>query len=560
MLAALVCAPLASARAQTITDSLVLRALELEGNGQPRYAAPLYRRALAGSDAVTALLGLERTYAELEMRDSLLAPLDSVVARHPGDATVRAIQLRTLQALRRHDALGQATVEWARHAPRDPAPYRELARILLAEGRVVAADSVIRAAERTLGTGAGLAAELAQVRAASESWPEAAAAWRRALERDHWLAETVAYSLEPAPEARRAAIRSIFMREPVAPPARLALASLEVRWGSPSQGWNALRDLPADSASVAAWLAYGERAEAEGRWAQAVTAFESALAWRDDRALRLRTACAAFEAGDAAAALTIVPALASEPDSLEAATSLVPVHVRALAQLGRADDATRIADAYDRFIAPGPRSMLARAVAMGWVRAGDLARAQAALRAAGGGADSSSAAGWIALFAGDAVTARALFANGEERSAEVALALAVLARHRAARAPAVGEAFLALLRGDTARAAVRFAASADSAPGAASLLVLTAARLRLAAGDSTGAVRDWEAVATRHPDSPEAPEALLSIGRVLLARGEREQGIIRLEHLVLTYPASALVPVARREIELARQLVSAGSR
>lgn len=547
-----------AAQAQAITDTLVVRALELEGNGAARDAVPLYRRALDGSDAVTALLGLERVFAELGQLDSLLVPLDRVLARHPDDVSARTVQLRTLQALHRGDELRAAVAAWAQVARRDPAPYRELARILIAEGRTTAADSVLRDGQRALGDAAPFAAEIAQVRAAAGAWPEAATAWRTALATQPWLAEAAAYALQHTPVPARDAVRAALRHAPTATAARLALASLESRWGSHAEGWAVLRDLPVDSASAVAWIAFGEQAEAEARWAQAREAFEAALRWRDDAALRIRAAGAALESGDPAAVPRLAPLASATSDSGGVARELVPLHVRALARLGRAAEAARLATAFDRFLAPGLRSALARSVAMGWVRSGDLTRAGAALRAAGDGADSSSAAGWIALFEGDALRARALLASGEERSADVALALAVLARHRAPRTPVIGAAFLALLRGDTTAAAAGFEAAADSAADAASLLVLTAARLRATAGDTASAMRGWLRVVDAYGASPEAPEALLSLARALRAAGQAQRSNERLEQLVLSHPTSALVPVARRELELSRTSAPAG--
>lgn len=544
------------AGAQMIGDTTVLRALELEGTGQPRAAAPLYLRALAGPEPIVALLGLERIYAELGITDSLLAPLGDVVTRHPADATVRTVQLRTLRAAGRITDVRTAAAEWMRHAPRDPAPFRELARILLAEGQARAADSVIAAAQRTLGSVAALAPEVAEVRAAAGDWEGAARAWRTALRTDRWRAESAAHALADAPAARRDSLRAILLNAPLEAAARLALASLEARWGAPARGWVALRDLPPDSSAAAAWLAYGETAERDARWADARAAFEAALRWRPSAELRQRTAIAALESGDARAAIALAPLGSVTGDSAALAEWLVPLHVRALAALGQPDEAAQLAAAFDRFLAPAPRALLARAVAMAWVRAGDLPRARASLAAAGAGADSSSAAGWIALYEGDAAAARSLLAEGEERSADVAVVLAVLARHRGPRAAEIGAAFLALARGDSAAAAGAFDRAAGSAPAAASLLRLTAARIRLVAGDSAGARQAFERITTEHADTPEAPEALLALGRLLLAAAEPARGIAQLERLVLSHPESALVPVARAELEAAGRLIS----
>src|SRR5919204_4069071 len=83
MLPLLTCA-LSVAAAQNPTSNIThstsdstafFRALDLEGAGKYREAATLFRQALSGSQSVSALLGLERVYAELHWTDSLLQPL-----------------------------------------------------------------------------------------------------------------------------------------------------------------------------------------------------------------------------------------------------------------------------------------------------------------------------------------------------------------------------------------------------------------------------------------------------------------------------------------------------
>ncbi|MDF1502778.1 tetratricopeptide repeat protein, partial [Roseisolibacter sp. H3M3-2] len=100
--------------------------------------------------------------------------------------------------------------------------------------------------------------------------------------------------------------------------------------------------------------------------------------------------------------------------------------------------------------------------------------------------------------------------------------------------------------------AAQFVAAAGRMPEAASLLVATAARLHAARGDSAAAQPLWERVATQYADSPEAPEADLAWARQLQRRGDAAAAKARLEHLILTYPESALVPIARRMLESAR--------
>ena len=57
---------------------------------------------------------------------------------------------------------------------------------------------------------------------------------------------------------------------------------------------------------------------------------------------------------------------------------------------------------------------------------------------------------------------------------------------------------------------------------------------------------------TKSSDAPEAPEAELEWARALRHDGQTKAAIEHLEHLILTYPQSALLPQARRELELSR--------
>jgi hypothetical protein len=56
-------------------------------------------------------------------------------------------------------------------------------------------------------------------------------------------------------------------------------------------------------------------------------------------------------------------------------------------------------------------------------------------------------------------------------------------------------------------------------------------------------------VVEQSPTAAEAPEAELAWARALRRRGDVAGSKARLEHLILTWPESALVPLARRELE-----------
>jgi tetratricopeptide (TPR) repeat protein len=543
------------AAAQEDEPPAVLRALDLENAGKYREAAQLFRAALRTTPTAGALLGLERVYAELGMSDSLLAPLDSLIARRPREALFRSVQLRTLQILRREDRLHAAFEQWVRDAPRDPSPFREYARLLLQLGRSAAADSIVQRGRLALGGARDLEYETAQLRAAQGQWLPSAHAWRRALADAPHLGGAAAYALAPTGAATRDSVRAVFLAPPVEHGARNALAELELTWGRPREAWEALRALPADTLSAREWVEFGERAMAEERFTVARDALAAALRVRRTTALALAAGNAALRAGSPADVLILAPLTDVDADPARTARDYVPLHVAALAALGRGAEAEAVIARYDQHLAPGQRLRLARSVASAWVHAGDIPRARAALRAAGDDADSSEAAGWLALYEGRLGTARALLKGARDPGPELALALGIVARTRGDTAPVLGAAFLALARGDTVVAATRFVEAAEQHPEAASALVSAGARLRAARGDEAGAIALWERVVSRFADSPEAAESELEWARALRRRGDAAGAVAHLEHLILTAPQSALLPQARRELDLARGAV-----
>lgn len=542
-------------QAQQTDSTAFYRALDLEGTGKYREAAVLFRRSLGGPSSVSALLGLERVYHELQWTDSLLSPLDSLIRANPGEAIFRAVLLRSLQTLNRPTEMAAAFEKWVQDSPRDAAPFREYARLLLSKGLARQADSVLLRARTVLGGSGDLQLEIAQTRAAMGQWEESAVAWRQALVSAPYLEQAAAYALTPAPTPVRDAIRNQLFAPPVLVAARRALASLEASWGSPANGWLALRDLSPDSAAAAAWLDFAQRAEAEERWTHAREALASVLKWRQTPEVTLRAAVAALNSGDPGGALALAPLTTGSADSARVARSLLPLHVRALAALGRPASAERLVQAYERWLTPTSRAQLARSVAFGWVRVGDMTRARGALSVAGPDADSSDAAGWLALYAGDIRTARRLLRSGGDASPELALALGLVARVKQDSAPMLGEAFLLLARGDTAGAANNMIATAEKLPDVASLLLYTAGQLRAATRKEAEAIPLWQRVVEQYATTAEAPAAELEWARALRRRGDSAGATQRLEHLILTYPQSALVPQARRDLETIRNAI-----
>jgi tetratricopeptide (TPR) repeat protein len=533
------------------------RALDLEGAGKCREAAPLYRQALGeGTEPAGALLGLERCSMEIAQPDTLLAILDSVLARRPRDPTARMVHLRTLTTVRRYEQAAQAFDQWVSAVPRDAAPYREYARVLLDLGRVRTADTVLEQATRALGTPREIAAELAELRGALGMWESSARSWREAMSIAPYLEQSAVFVLTPAPDSARDSIRAILAAPPADLHTRRILAGLEMRWRSAREDWEALRVVSPTDSVVAAWIEFAGEAEQRDAWLVARDAYLLAMEHGRTRGLAVRAATAALQGGEAASALELLSHPTATADSASAGT-IALLRVRALGQLGRAVEAESLLAARGSELDPVTRGEAVRAVAWGWVRRGDLARARAAL-ARGGESWDERAAAWIALYEGDLESARTGLRRLEETTRDAVLALALLSRTRADSSVPVGEAFLSLARGDTAAAASAFERSAAQLSDATPLLLNMAARLYLGLSDTTRSIALWQRIVDGHADAPEAAEAELAWARVLRRRGDGQAAIARLEHLILTYPRSALVPQARRELELARGNVPPG--
>ena len=555
-LAAALALSAAVARAQDTTDAYI-RAQHLEQQNAFRPAANAYREALdKDPGALGALLGLERVYDQLGVRDSMLPVLERALTIDPRNAAIRGIQLRTLAAVGTRAQERAAFDDWRRAVPNDPAPYRAYARLLLSQGETAAADTILRQGAASAGSASGFAYETAMLRASMGLWPLAAQAWRQAVLDRPYFAQAAAFSLMPTPAPQRGAVRAALGAPPAKAGPRAVLAQLELTWGDARAGWTALRDLPADSEAFLAWTEFAQRAEGIEAWLVARDALVAAA--RGTQAdLLARAARDALRGGDARGADSLAALACARADSTEAASGAAPVRVEALSTLGRAADAERVAAAYAPYADADQRVAMTRLVAWAWVRAGDLTRARAALDAAGGGG--GDAAGWLALYDGDLATARKRVTPERARTPDELAAAAFLGRTTRDSSRAAGRAFLALARGDSAGAARDLVRAAADCPDAAPLLLALAGRIDAARGDDASAMALWKRVVEEYASAPEAPVSELAWARALRRAHRDAEAITRLEHLILTYPDSALLPQARRELDAARNALPAAS-
>ena len=528
------------------TSSLI-RALDLEQRGRNADAARAFGAALGTPDMMAALLGLERVYAAMSQSDSLVPIADSIARAHPTETLVQIIRLRVLLYAHRPAAATAGFAEWTKRAPTQITPYREYARLLLEAGNLPLADSVIAAASSLPGADRALAAERARVQGARGDWAQAALSWRGAVERGPNLVAEAAFALGEAAGDARDDIRRVLANGPVSAPARMLLSQLEMTWGSPASAWAALASLAPDPPTIAAWSEFADRAEGREAWLPARDAWRAVLgASKCDAETVLRATDDAVRGGDPASALKIIDSAPCAATSPQVAAVAGALRVRALAQSGDAPGATA---ALAKLTLPDDqRRIRTTDVAWAWVRAGDDATARAFMGDALAD-DTTGVRGWLALYEGDVATARSALREAGTPSADAVRAQAIIARTRSDRAPQLGAAFLALARRDSTQAAQLFEAATAELPDAAPLLLATAAEIRHARGDVTGAIALWQRILDRYADSADAAPAELALARALLASGDRAGAKAHAEHLILTWQGSALVPQARRLLD-----------
>lgn len=414
--------------------------------------------------------------------------------------------------------------------------------LVLGAGLVVLAPGLIQAQNQALDT--------AYIAAESGAWVTSARAWRHVLDRNPNLAVAAAFTLRAAPVDARYGIGAAFLGPPVSAGGRRAMAQLDLAWGAPRDAWAALAPLPPSDSTAQAWLEFADAAQTGGAPGVARDAYAAALTVHPSAEVAAHAAAAALAAGDAPAALTLLQQAASMPgatDSSLVATTLLPLRVRVLARLGRMSEAESAMARDGHWLSEDARVPVEREIAWGYVRQGDIAHATAAATAFGL-TDDPDVVGWLALFAGNLKRARENLQHPSAATPDGLTALALLSRTSVDSAPIVGEAFVALARGDTARAADRFAAASNVVRDAAPLLLVTAARLHAAQHQDALAIPLWRTVVEQYASAPDAPEADLEWGRALKRSADRAGAAARWEHLILTYPESALVPIAREEL------------
>ncbi|HET8632803.1 MAG TPA: hypothetical protein VFL88_01560 [Gemmatimonadales bacterium] len=545
--------------AQQPGNPSLARALELERQNQYGAAADSFRAVLARTPGdATALMGLERMLDVLQRQSEIIPAAQAAAAKAPSDA-VYGVLVRAWVASGAQDSARAAVDRWAAAAPGDAQPWRAWVQASMRQRDRATARAAVELARRALKDPGALAYEMAQLRAADGAWPEAAREWMSAIAQLPGYQQAATAALQPAPVAARPRILTVLQQDS-ALDAQLLAANLGAAWGDPEGAAKTLiAHLPPRSPrAVDALNAFAAQMRRQGGrgalMAQGLVQEEVArrtVGAPASRAL-VEAARAYQEAGDTDAARRVLALVASDGSSGAGAVSTM---VNVLVAAGRMDEAeARFTSSAARLPAE-ERDQLRRRLAWGWARAGNLARATARLEG-DSTVDGLALRGRIAIFQGDLASGAEMlrkagpYAGSREDATSRTALLALLQPIDQDTLPTLGAALLSLEQGDTAAAAQALERVAGGLPadaGGAGLHLL-AGRLVHARGDTASAEKMLRAA-----DSPAepavAPVAELELARLMLAAARRSEAQGMLEHLILTNPASAVVPEARRVLD-----------
>jgi hypothetical protein len=546
------------------------RAFDLERRGDYQAAVQAYRAILGAKPAdVSALLGLERSLLPLNRSAEMLPVVRAALAAAPSSSAVYGIGVRAWAAADEPDSVRSLVERWARLAPTEETPYREWGAAELGRQDRPAARAAYLSGRQRLGRPDALAAELAQLSLAEGDYTSALREWLLAVRRLPGYRATAVAALGQVPEAARPELLRLLSRESDFGSRRLE-AELRARWGDPLGAHRTLAAvLPADRVqAIAALRGLLDQLRLQPSLAakRAQGLVLEALAERSPQVqasrLRLEAGQAYSAAGDRESARRMLAGLADDraaPSSLasDAATTLIAV----LIGEGKLDEASQRLAERRNTLSADEHDVLRRRIAWGWMRQGDLRRAETSI-ATDSSVEGLALNGRIRLYGGDIAGAVQRFkaagpyAGDRAEATQRTALLALLQPIEEDSLPELGRALLLLEQGDTAEAATAIESVAVELPpqGGGAELQLLAGRLSAATGRSAEAERLFRAAAAKAAPAT-APAAELALAELFISSRRPAEAVELLEHLILSYPESALVPQARRRLDEARGAV-----
>lgn len=545
------------------------RAFDLERRGQPAQAMAIYREMLGEQPAdVGALLGLERTLGTLNRLADMVPDVQKALAVGEPSSALYGIAVRVYTGVRQPSDSVRAIVDrWAKLEPKSDAPYQEWGAAAMTNRDRATAKAAYQLGRQRLG-GDVLAGELAQLATIDGDYDTAVHEWMGAIAQVPGYRGAAASMLGqiPAP-ARPGVLRALEQQR--SPAAERLGATLAIRWGDPVGGIRKLeRALPVLGPETVEALqdALDELRLQRGDDADLARGIGLELLGQKvpEQATRywLEAARAYADAGDQRSARRMLGQLAGHPGaSPKLAASATSTLVSVLVSEGKLDEANQQFEKLKGGLTEEDRQDLARRLTEGWMRQGQLDRALG-LVANDSTVEGLALRGWIRLYQGRLGEAAQLLRDAGPYAGERAAAVsrtAVLALLQVIdqdSLPALGHALHGLVRHDSAGAAdelERVGAGLPPERGGAEVKLL-AGRVRAGLGQQQRAERIFaEVAALGIPAS--APEAELERARILVAVERQSEAVALLEHLIVSYPASAVAPQARRLLDVVRGAV-----
>ncbi len=483
---------------------------------------------------------------------------------------MRQLKLRVLTELDSLDAVAAEAERWFQTQPGSEEAYREVARVFERAFGPDRALEVLARARTATGDPQALALEMGDVLAAARRLGPALEEWGRAVGDDGARAALVSRRLAGLPGDAQAAARQVVSALGRAPsPGRRQAAvqiALDLKLGREAMELAPRAMSGLDEGARTAFLAdVARRARERGLGDVATWAYgelgEGAGTPVERRQFDQRLVEMALAAGDTVRALeaqgrVVASFTRGSVDRRRAAALQI-----GLRSAGSSPQAI-LADLAD-FRAEFPEAPevdgLAAGAALALASRGDREGATAVLAGLEGPLTSLE---WGYLLLAEGATTEGKEAllvalSGVEPGVATGVIQLVALLDRLSReaGQAVGRASALAHHGRGVEATRLLMAVADSLPGGdRAPLLAQAARLADTAGEGELAAEVRQELLRDHPDVPEAQDAALALARHAAGVPERRQEAVRLlEELVARWPASALAPDARRELERLRR-------
>jgi tetratricopeptide (TPR) repeat protein len=550
------------------------RGFELERAGRYADAAQAYAQVLRVEPAnLPALLGLERALDRLSRVADVLAPARRALAIDSANPAILDILIRTFVAVDEADSAAALVARWSARSPSDESPFREWIVSLEDRGRFDDARAAIALGRRMLGRPSALAIESAELEQRQENWEGAAREWTRALAAEPAQEPSALAQLEDTPADARGKVTDALTGADAPRAARRAGAELLLGWGEAARAWTVFQTTVGPDVPDAPYALhrFAERALGVGTpaarrvRAYALARFAEVLPARVALQARVEAARALLDVGDGAAARAILAPAAADSTAAPAARALAhTVLVYALLEAGQLDSAAAELARLRDDLPLEEHEQLYLGLARARIARGELAAADSLL-AGDSSVAAVSLAGWVALYRGDVKGAMDRFreagpyAGDRAEATERTIMAALLDRIARDTFPELGAALLRLAQGDSVAAAAALQRAAGQLPergGRLDVLLLAGqAAVGTAAGEKGAADIFAEIVRTGPPAGAAAPAAELAWAQLLVRQNRLADAVSHLEHLILTYPQSAVVPEARRLLDRAKGAV-----